>query len=98
MGNYITEGQLIFNGLNQTIKRTNLQVEETIEALNNHPLTILKVSFADIVKKDIGEIGLREKIMELLIPNKKAKQEAVGNPQVFYHNSVIIDFPEMKTR
>ena len=50
---------------------------EAIETLNNHPLTILKVSFADIVKKDIGEIGVSEKVMELLIQNKKAKQQAV---------------------
>ena len=41
-----------------------------------HPLTILKVSFADIAKKDIGEIGIREKIMKLLTQNKTAKQQA----------------------
>ena len=53
----ITDGQSIFNRLNTNMKRANLQLIETIETLNNHPLTILKVSFADIVKKDIGEIG-----------------------------------------
>ena len=52
-------------------------MKDAIETLNNHPLTIFKVSFADIVKKDVGEIGVREKVTELLLQNKKAKQQMV---------------------
>ena len=73
----ITDGQSIFNRLNTNIKRANLQLIETIETLNNHPLTILKVSFADIVKKDIGEIGCQREGHEIA-STKQEGQTANG--------------------